>query len=134
MSSVTASSSTRDSSIPTETSPLLSKPDPGLAQIAPEPIAQETEDEIDNDEHYAADDGGDIERQITNESHSDFQGLPDVQKRMWYIFPALAIGVSIQLRFHPFSFSLHWKMLFGTFQRATRISKNYSLFFCTIRC
>ncbi|KAH7079173.1 major facilitator superfamily domain-containing protein [Paraphoma chrysanthemicola] len=38
-------------------------------------------------------DGGDIERQTSNGDSSKHQGLPEVQKRMKYIFPAIAIGV-----------------------------------------
>jgi hypothetical protein len=59
----------------TETSPLLVNADEDA------PIANE-----DND------DGGDLERQTSNDVK--FQGLPEVKKRMKYIFPAIAIGVS----------------------------------------
>ncbi|KAF2823535.1 MFS general substrate transporter [Ophiobolus disseminans] len=41
----------------------------------------------------AQQDGGDIERQVSNGDASKHQGLPEVRKRMKYIFPALAIGV-----------------------------------------
>jgi hypothetical protein len=77
---------------PNETSPLLPKPDDNTALaidpgngIAPGgPIPQ------DHDEQ----DGGDIERQTSNGDTSKHQGLPEVRKRMKYIFPAIAIGVS----------------------------------------
>ena len=65
-----------------ETSPLLPKPhdtahtiDAGVG-IAPEGAN--------------AGEGGDVERQ----SSFKHQGLPEVRKRMKYIFPAIAIGVS----------------------------------------
>ncbi|KAF2691722.1 MFS general substrate transporter [Lentithecium fluviatile CBS 122367] len=38
-------------------------------------------------------DGGDIERQDSNEEPSKHQGMPEVKKRMKYIFPAVCIGV-----------------------------------------
>ncbi|KAH7406206.1 major facilitator superfamily domain-containing protein [Phaeosphaeria sp. MPI-PUGE-AT-0046c] len=38
-------------------------------------------------------DGGDIERQISNGDSIKHLGLPEVRKRMKYIFPAIAIGV-----------------------------------------
>ncbi|KAF2032176.1 MFS general substrate transporter [Setomelanomma holmii] len=42
---------------------------------------------------YGVQDGGDIERQTSNGDSSKHQGLPEVKKRMKYIFPAIAIGV-----------------------------------------
>ena len=84
----------------TETSPLLpdanhaqhqSGPpiDPG-AGIAPEGA-------VPCDEHTPSggsdEDGGDIERRASNGDTSKHQGMPEVKKRMKYIFPAIAIGV-----------------------------------------
>lgn len=78
---------------PTETSPLLGKPndqiaDPGdgLATVVPEPY-----DETDVEDN---DDEPDLERQSSNGEAFKHQGLPEVRKRMKYIFPAIAIGVS----------------------------------------
>lgn len=80
---------------PTETSPLLGKPDQngqviatsdGLIPVVPEPC-DETDQEDDDNER-------DLERQISNGSAFKQQGLPEVRKRMKYIFPAIAIGVS----------------------------------------
>tara|TARA_R110002003_G_scaffold288_16_gene18489 strand:- start:16854 stop:17162 length:309 start_codon:yes stop_codon:yes gene_type:complete len=74
-----------------ETSPLLPKPeDNNPHPIDPSNgISPEGADPyIDNE-----DDGGDIERQTSNGDSSKHQGLPEVQKRMKYIFPAIAIGV-----------------------------------------
>jgi hypothetical protein len=93
----------------TETSPLLPKLhdnvepiDPG-GGIAPAPTNAGDREQ----------DGGDVERQVSNGDTSKHQGLPEVRKRMkvscilqhavtpecadqlpQYIFPALAIGVS----------------------------------------
>ncbi|KAF2868000.1 major facilitator superfamily domain-containing protein [Massariosphaeria phaeospora] len=78
---------------PTETSPLLSKPvqethsgneadsSSGLTAVAPEPYDGGDQN------------GDDIERQASNGDTSKHQGMPEVKKRMKYIFPALAIGV-----------------------------------------
>jgi MFS family permease len=75
-----------DNSHHSETSPLLPKPvqdahriDAG-AGIAPEGAN--------------AGDGGDVERQTSHGDAFKHQGLPEVRKRMKYIFPAIAIGVS----------------------------------------
>jgi hypothetical protein len=64
----------------TETSPLLS----GTTVEQPEGLSS-------ND--CSGEDGGDIERQTSNET-SEQQGMPEVKKRMKYIFPAITIGVS----------------------------------------
>jgi len=48
-----------------------------------------------------AEDGGDIERQVSHGDAFKHQGLPEVRKRMKYIFPAIAIGVR-NLSYHPF--------------------------------
>jgi hypothetical protein len=78
---------------PSETSPLLPKPsdttpyatDPsgGIAPGGPEISGIDDQD------------GGDIERQTSNGDNSKHQGLPEVRKRMKYIFPAIAIGASM---------------------------------------
>ncbi|KAF9699135.1 hypothetical protein EKO04_003233 [Ascochyta lentis] len=75
---------------PTETSPLLTAQDqtvfvdPGNG-IAPAPYE---ETDVEDDET-----GGDLERQPSNGDSFKHQGLPEVRKRMKYIFPAIAIGV-----------------------------------------
>lgn len=80
---------------PTETSPLLGKqaqngPSTGstleAAPIEPD-IHDDTDVEGDGDE-------ADLERQPSNGESFKHQGLPEVRKRMKYIFPAIAIGVS----------------------------------------
>ena len=80
----------------TETTPLLGKPDQnrqlvdpgdGIAPAGPEPY-EDTNVEDNDDEN-------DLERQTTNGSNFKHQGLPEVRKQMKYIFPAIAIGVSI---------------------------------------
>jgi hypothetical protein len=75
-----------DNSHQSETSPLLPKPvqeaqpiDAGVG-IAPEGAN--------------AGDDEDIERQASHGDAFKHQGLPEVKKRMKYIFPAIAIGVS----------------------------------------
>jgi hypothetical protein len=77
----------------TETSPLLGKPndqtvDPGdgLASVEPEPY---DETDVEDNENEP-----DLERQPSNGETFKHQGLPEVRKRMKYIFPAIAIGVS----------------------------------------
>ncbi|KAH6620485.1 major facilitator superfamily domain-containing protein [Boeremia exigua] len=87
-----APSSTRPE--PTETSPLLEEPsqpsqlkDPGSG-IAP--AGSEYHDETDDEDN---DNERDLERQPSNGDHFKQQGLPEVKKRLKYIFPAIAIGV-----------------------------------------
>jgi hypothetical protein len=63
---------------PTETSPLLQARDQ-------EPHLDTVTDETD---------GGDLERQPSDGDSFKHQGLPELRKRMKYIFPAIAIGVS----------------------------------------
>lgn len=80
---------------PTETSPLLAKPDSN-GQLVDEsagiaPAGPEVYDDTDVEEDH---DDGDLERQPSNGSAFKQQGLPEVRKRMKYIFPAIAIGVS----------------------------------------
>ncbi|KAL1656870.1 hypothetical protein SLS61_000666 [Didymella pomorum] len=77
---------------PTETSPLLGKPngqtvDPanGLTAVEPEPYDETDVEDNDNEP--------DLERQPSNGETFKHQGLPEVRKRMKYIFPAIAIGV-----------------------------------------
>jgi hypothetical protein len=83
-------------STPTETSPLITKPDqdhhidPSIG-IAPGGV--EFYDERDESSEEV-EDGGDVERQISNGDTVKHQGMPDVHKKMKYIFPAIAIGVS----------------------------------------
>lgn len=78
---------------PTETSPLIAPTENHIRTassqngIATEPADPRVENEGD---------GGDIERQVSNGDTMKHVGLPEVKKRMKYIFPALAIGVSIQ--------------------------------------
>lgn len=88
---------------PTETSPLLPKRkplqevepipiDPGVG-VAPEGVHS---NEPESDTEASADaDSGDLERQVTNEGRiKQYEGMPEVKKKMKYILPALAIGVS----------------------------------------
>lgn len=42
---------------------------------------------------------GDVEQQASRSDASKHQGLPEVRKRMKYIFPAIAIGVSLEHSF-----------------------------------
>jgi hypothetical protein len=84
---------------PTETSPLLGKPngqtvDPanGLTAVEPEPYDETDVEDNDNEP--------DLERQPSNGETFKHQGLPEVRKRMKYIFPAIAIGVSSLCRKH----------------------------------
>ncbi|PVI03376.1 MFS general substrate transporter [Periconia macrospinosa] len=88
-----AAGSLEGASGPTETSPLLPKLDQGLNQVAPEPIESGNGIASGSGEYEAGEDGGDIERAVSNESHSKFQGMPEVRERMKFIFPAIAIGV-----------------------------------------
>lgn len=71
---------------PTEASPLLGKPDQNEQAILP----------AGPELHNADEDGTepDPERQPSNGENFKHQGLPEVKKRMKYIFPAIAIGVS----------------------------------------
>ncbi|KAF2140878.1 uncharacterized protein K452DRAFT_327201 [Aplosporella prunicola CBS 121167] len=96
--------------VPSETSPLLPKHDADdLQHIPPQPIdpsaglVPEGADangsyEIDEDEYAtedaATEDGGDLERQLSNiDRMKQYQGLPDVKARMKYIMPAIAVGI-----------------------------------------
>jgi hypothetical protein len=85
---------------PTETSPLIPKPDQdhyvdpsaGIAPGGAQTYDERGESSGENPEER--EDGGDIERQISNGDTVKHQGMPDVQEKMKYIFPAIAIGVS----------------------------------------
>jgi hypothetical protein len=75
---------------PTETSPLLAtQDDHARSASAPNNFTAEAgESPVEHEE-----DGADIERQISNGDSVKHLGLPEVRKRMKYIFPAIAIGV-----------------------------------------
>lgn len=79
---------------PTEISPLLSKPDQDAHPIDPSNglVPEGADGSVYRDE-AADDDGGDIERQASHGEASKHQGMPEVKKRMKFIFPAIAIGV-----------------------------------------
>lgn len=90
---------TSDRNSPTEASPLLPKPD-HQREVPSHPIdpsaglvpegADPYDDECDN----AEEDGGDLERRVGNDGHlKQYEGLPEVKKRMVFILPAIAIGV-----------------------------------------
>jgi len=85
-------------SAPTETSPLIPKPDQNH-HVDPSngifPGGAEIYDERD-ESSVEVGDGGDVERQISNGDTVKHQGMPDVKEKMKYIFPAIAIGVSEQ--------------------------------------
>jgi hypothetical protein len=81
---------------PSETSPLLPKPvgspsDATTPPIEPSSAIAPGGPQLHDgpDEH----DGGDIERQVSHGDTPKHQGMPEVKKRMKYIFPAIAIGV-----------------------------------------
>lgn len=76
---------------PEETSPLLGKPtvDPS-AGVAPAGADVYDETDVEDSENEP-----DLERQPSNGETFKHQGLPEVRKRMKYIFPAIAIGVCI---------------------------------------
>ena len=77
---------------PTETSPLLGKPDQDEQALGSAAGILPAGPEL----HGADEDGAepDLERQHSNGENFKHQGLPEVKKRMKYIFPAIAIGVS----------------------------------------
>jgi hypothetical protein len=76
---------------PSETSPLLPKADDHAhSSDAANGIASASAHAV----NESAQDGGDIERQTSNGDTSKHQGLPEVRKRLKYIFPAITIGVS----------------------------------------
>ncbi|ORY19774.1 major facilitator superfamily domain-containing protein [Clohesyomyces aquaticus] len=85
---------------PSETSPLLPKlprrrsashpidPSGGLVPEGADPYISESD--ASDGENI---DGGDIERQASNGDSTKHVGLPEVKKKMKWIFPAIAIGV-----------------------------------------
>lgn len=95
---------------PTETSPLLPKPlhpqslsahpiDPsgGVVPEGADPY-HDGDPTADSEEtltgEVTPDDGSDLERQTSNASVAKgHDGMPEVKKRMWIIFPAVSIGV-----------------------------------------
>ena len=82
---------------PTETSPLLGKPDQDEQALGSGAGILPAGPEL----HDADEDGAepDLERQPSNGENFKHQGLPEVKKRMKYIFPAIAIGASRPLKF-----------------------------------
>lgn len=78
---------------PIETSPLLGKPNGQIVNAGDgiAPAEAEAYDETDVEDNG---DEEDLERQPSNGESFKHQGLPEVRKRMKYIFPAIAIGVS----------------------------------------
>jgi len=73
-----------------ETSPLLRKPTHDDVHVIATESGITTGNETGNTE-----DGGDVERQISRNGDTfKHQGMPELKKRMKYIFPAIAIGVS----------------------------------------
>lgn len=87
---------------PSETSPLLGKPSQNGQLVDPSdgiaPAGPEVNDDTDVEEGH---DGQDLERLPSNGSAFKQQGLPEVRKRMKYIFPAIAIGVSSTMNIAP---------------------------------
>ncbi|EON62487.1 hypothetical protein W97_01709 [Coniosporium apollinis CBS 100218] len=89
----------------TETSPLLPKPRSHSNGSLPQPIdssagiAPEGPDAgatFSDDSEDGSGDGDDLERQTTNTSEGrqrQYEGQPEVKKRMKYILPAVAIGI-----------------------------------------
>lgn len=98
------STSNAPNSAPSETTPLLSKPyDDDLARVNSHPIDPSAglvpggADPYESDEGdvVAEENGGDLERQLTNGSTAKrHTGMPEVKAKMKYILPAIAIGVS----------------------------------------
>jgi hypothetical protein len=81
---------------PTETSPLLPRSDQQNTEIATPPIDASSGIAPEGAEVHdatSAIDGGDLERHASNGETSRHVGMPEVKKRMKYIFPAVAIGV-----------------------------------------
>ena len=93
----------KQSEIATETSPLLSNSsqanppslEPSSHKSNPEgsslPIADDAVNEASTSE---AEDGGDVERQISNAGRQkQYEGIPEIKKILPYTMPALGIGV-----------------------------------------
>ena len=78
---------------PDETSPLLNKSsdkDQYQSNRGIEPSVRLAPEGPVSDQQ----DGGPLERQSTNEDRQrQYEGIPEVKKRMKYMFPALSIGV-----------------------------------------
>ena len=83
-----ANSSSRQDQPSSETTPLLPKPNAGTSVIDPGGVLAPA--------GIQPEDGGDVERQVSHGDSFKHHGLPEVRKRMKYIFPAIAIGVSSQ--------------------------------------
>lgn len=120
---------------PSEASPLLPKKDRALSRsslppidpsagIAPEGAdsrgvlyGDTLSDESDNASNAAIDNQDDLERQISRVSSvgraKQFEGLPEVKKKLKYIYPAVAIGVG-------FAANLVWRV--ATDRRSCRYS------------
>jgi len=81
-----------------ETSPLLPKPnkpvDAGNGIASGYVEGYDEERDVGSSEEQGDADGGHIERHASNGETTRHQGMPEVRKRMKYIFPAVAIGVS----------------------------------------
>jgi len=81
---------------PSETSPLL-----GNGTKLPQPIDASAGIDSDNPavtgEAQPAEDGGNVERQMSREERArQFEGDPDLKKKIKWMFPALALGVCPQ--------------------------------------
>lgn len=81
---------------PTETSPLLPQTEPDALPIDPGSCiapggASGGAEAVINDEQNERD----LEQQANDSDTLKHIGLPEVRKRLKYIFPAIAIGVSI---------------------------------------
>lgn len=77
---------------PTETSPLLKKDQPPPVEpsdgIAPDAAV------VNGSVEGNGEDGGDIERQLSaTDRQKQYEGIPEIKKRMHVILPALAIGI-----------------------------------------
>lgn len=91
---------------PSETSPLLPKPDfvphlqshpidlsAGLVPEGADPYHDEEQGVSSEDTLVSPTDSSDLERQTTQTGIAKHDGMPEVKKRMWIIFPAISIGV-----------------------------------------
>jgi len=88
---------------PDERSPLLAsgarRHDPAYlceagSSIAPEGVeSRDINPQVDSANSAKRPNRGDIERQPSNSDISEYQGMPEVKKRMKYIFPAVCVGV-----------------------------------------
>lgn len=79
---------------PTETSPLLSKSAADAKNILEDPNGNVTTTTANDETEEGAVHGAEVERQVSRDGRSkQYEGLPDIRKRLKYMFPALAIGV-----------------------------------------